>query len=395
MPFLHIIGFGANLKLKLKVRCKWYPGFPDTALEIEPGDAVVLNLIKIYDAKDIERIERIVDFIGQNGGVLLVVSAPFKYLSRGVSNYQFLPWLDDRTNRIQTRDDFTIIPSRGAPSWVQLFIRWFSSELVAPAFFQFLPSGAHSLMNGIGRVSVCFSYSHVKGIILVLPSIQPILHGELDSSAKNSLKRYLEFLGSKILIRFEELSKPPPEWLDSILIHNEGELKTQHETLAKELGMLYEEKSILADDGYSLTRKVASRLEWLGFQTVDKEVLGHQDIEISEGEFRAVVECTGSIGYFNIDKLRQLLEYMATEGDAKGIFIGNPWKNKHPKNRDLHKAFTDRVVEKARKLGVCLVTVPHLYRVCLDIQSNDEKGRVRESLYDCEGLWQYPANDWT
>ena len=47
-----------------------------------------------------------------------------------------------------------------------------------------------------------------------------------------------------------------------------------------------------------------------------------------------------------------------------------------------------------RRLKVGLATVPHLYRVCLDIQSDDEKAKVRASLQNSEGLWQYPASDW-
>lgn len=394
MSLLHIIGFGARFKLKLEARCRWYPEFPDTALAIEPGDAIILNLIEIHDAKAIEKAKRVVDFIGQNGGILVVVSAPFKSLSRGVSNYHFLPWPDHIIKGIQTQDDFSISAASKAPSWAKWFVRRFDKNLVAPAFFGILPSGAHVLMTGSYGHSLCVSYKHVKGRILILPSIQPIIHGEFDSSAKNLLTAYLEYLGSEILVRFEELSKPAPEWLNSIMIRNESKLKTQYETLGRELQTLYEEKSILADDGHSLTRKVASLLEWLGFQAVEKESIGYQDIEISEGEFRAVIECTGSIGYFNIDKVRQLLEYIAIEEEAKGIFIGNPWKDKHPKNRDLHEAFTDRAIERARRLGVCLVTVPHLYRVCLDNQSDDEKARVRASLQNCEGLWQYPASDW-
>ena len=89
MSFLHIIGFSIKPKIQMKFRMKWYPKFPDSMLEIEPNDSIILNLIEIHQVKLIEELRRVVDFLGQNGGNLFVIAAPIKLLSRDVSNYHF------------------------------------------------------------------------------------------------------------------------------------------------------------------------------------------------------------------------------------------------------------------------------------------------------------------
>ncbi|MFW9890038.1 MAG: hypothetical protein ACFFER_17785, partial [Candidatus Thorarchaeota archaeon] len=70
------------------------------------------------------------------------------------------------------------------------------------------------------------------------------------------------------------------------------------------------------------------------------------------------------------------------------------WKEKHPKDRDPSKAFTDSAIARAEKLEICLVTVPDLYGARLMVQSENEKAKVRESLKNCKGLWRYHTVDW-
>ncbi len=394
MSLLHIIGFGIRPKISLKYRSKWHPRYPDESLKIDPGDVIILNLIEVHDAKTIERIETIVNHIEKNGGLLVVISAPLKYFSNDLTNYHFLPWHNTLINGIRNYNGLSIRSALAVPSGVNDFLRVFSDEMISPVCFLNIPSGAHSLMDCAGCGCVSVNYQHIRGRILIFPPIKSVLHGQSDSSARRALTYYLEHLVNSVLVHFWEPSEARPDWLDSIGIRNEDELRDQYQTLGNKLEEINEEKSILADDGYTLTRKVANILESLGFQTEEREIYGKQDIEITEGGSKALIECSGSVGYFNIDKLRQLIDYLISEEEEKpkGIFIGNPLKNKHPKDRDL--AFTDNVEKRATQLGICLVTVPHLYRVFLEIESEDDKTRVRESLLNCVGLWQYPASDW-
>ncbi len=106
------------------------------------------------------------------------------------------------------------------------------------------------------------------------------------------------------------------------------------------------------------------------------------------------MECTGKKANLNYGKFRQLIDHLFDTEGTKGIFVINPQKNLHPKDRDYTIAFADNVVKRAKQLEICLVTVPHLYRVFLDIKSEDEKVKIRESLKKCVGLWDYPVDDW-
>ncbi len=73
MSFLHIIGFGAQPRLQLRVRRKWHSNFPSASLKIEPSDAVVVNLIEIHDHRRIEELRCIVEYIGEHGGTICLV----------------------------------------------------------------------------------------------------------------------------------------------------------------------------------------------------------------------------------------------------------------------------------------------------------------------------------
>lgn len=391
MSSLHIVGFGKQPNHKIKARIHWIPSFPKSPIDIEPEDVVVLNLNEVHDVIEFKVIIDLLNFIRQYGGVLVGISGPNINITSNKRRHDFLPFPGYSLKGIHTFDSSFFQLHSTAPDWVQFFLECTRRDLIAPVYFERIPKGVHTLIGSHGD-TVGFSYQYEKGKILILPSIKSIIYGETTSSAKDSLAGFLRCLYNYILLQYMEPSNPPPEWLDSIVVRNEEELKIQYDTLGKEIQRIREEKTILVDDGHTLTRKVASHLDWLGFQTVEKEIEGKQDIEISDDNFKGVVECSGSVKHIKIDKLRQLMDYAIEQG-VKGIIIGNPWREKHPNSREISEAFTEPVVRRAEAQDICLVTVPHLYRVCLDIHA-DEKKKVRDSLKGCKGLWQYPAKDW-
>ncbi len=394
MSTLHIVGFGIRPKDNLKHRLSWYPHFPDKLLEIESGDAVILNLNDVNDAKTIEIVKSIVNYIEKNGGILVVVSAPVRWFSNSISNYHFLPWSDHSIKQIRNQSVSEIRDPSTAPSWVSDFLRLYSDILISPVCFKSKPNTAQVIMESYQCGCVSLNYQRIHGRILIIPPTKPILHGQSDNSSRQILANYLHRIIDNILVRFWSPSDFRPNWLDSILIGDEEKLREQHRLLEEKMKEINDEKSILADDGHSLTQKVTLIFESLGFHAEDKEKKGKQDIDIIDGDFKAKVECTGGKAYFKIGKLRQLIDYLLSPEGSKGIFVGNPWKDIHPKDRDLSKAFTDNVVKRAEELGICLVTVPHLYRVYLENQPESKRRAVRKSLKKCKGLWQYPTSDW-
>lgn len=392
MSTLHIVGFGGEPKHQIKARIKWVHAFPDSPIEIEPDDVIVVNLNEVHDEKQHQVLYDLVNFIGQKGGVLVGIAGPNKQISRDLNLYDFLPFSTVELMAIFTTTSTGLNKSNSAPRWIDSFINCMGSDVIAPVYFAIIPNGALSLILSYSS-TVGISYKYRNGRILILPSIKSIIHGETTSSAKSSLTGFLQCLYNNILSQYLEPSSPPPEWLDSIVVQNEEELKDQYDTIGKEIKRISEEKNILADTGKPLTRKVSSLLKSLGFQIVEKENKGKQDIDISEDDFKGVVECSGSVKHIQIDKLRQLMDYAFDEG-IKGIIIGNPWRLKHPNSRELSKAFTEPVVRRAEVMNIGLVTVPHLYRVFLDSDTAAKKKKVRDSLKRCVGLWKYPAKDW-
>ncbi|MFX1563879.1 MAG: hypothetical protein ACFFDP_11310 [Promethearchaeota archaeon] len=354
----------------------------------------------VYDTKEIHRISWTVNHIEQHGGVLIVITAHFKTLVKDrlgeVLNYSFLPWPNDLLKQIRTADIVRLRPDSTAQKWVEEFCNRFRNDLMSPAYFPVLPSGSHALINGNfgeGWKTVGLVYSHKRGRIILFPPIKSLIMGTNEPFEVKLIARFLESLIKEILFRFSVRISELPPWLDAIMIRNEAELIGRYNELRQKIEEISEEKTILAEYGKALTKKVAALFEWLGFHTEIRENEGIQDIEISEGKFIALVECSGQTGYFNIDKVRQLIDYIAEEG-GKGIFVGNPWRNKPPRERDLPKAFTDKVIERANVLDICLITVPHLFRVCLDVTRKTDKRKVRSSIKSCKGLWSFPSSEW-
>jgi hypothetical protein len=394
MGSIHILGFNPKPNLTIKLHWKWYSSITEKILGFEPGDIIILNLIEVHNPEAVNQLRKIVEIVAQHDGDIIVISAPVKKFPGNLSNYDFLPWTPKSIDAIKSYDESFVTEERGAPDWVDRFRSSFSKILISPIVFTTIPSGSHILIRDRAHRPVSLSYKLPRGRILILPSIQPILHGDLSKTALHEICTFLGYIAVVIANPVGEVGGIPPKWLELISIRNEVELRNQYEALTKKLEELYDEKKILADDGLTLTRKIAVILNSLGFQTIEKDNLGDQDIEISDGEYRAIVECSGSTSSFNIDKLRQLLDYLTTEGVNHGMLVGNPWRKKHPKERDLSNAFSKKVLEKANQFGICLVTVPHLLRVYLDNQSESEKEAVRESLKTCKGLWEYPADIW-
>lgn len=389
MSFLHLVGFGHLSGLQLKFRWKLHSVADLGKISIESGDAVILNLAMVNDLNQLNAVKNIVASISENGGILLTISAPVRPLSRGLSNFSFLPWSDDFISGIRSSDDILISSAREAPEWVEWLLRQAGKSLITPVFFESIPSGSHVLMSGSGGRCVSLNYRHGKGWLFVMPSIPQILHGESDESARRRVANYLGLLTGEVLSRYLDVHESLPGWLESITVRNESELRENYRALEEELRRLSEEKAILCAYGSTLTRKVTLLLRELGFDASNKEIEGHEDIEIRDGDYVAIVECAGAEGFFKIEKLRQLMQYIL-EQNKKGIFIGNPWRKVHPDERNLSEAFSEECIDAAVRLQICLVSVPLLYRAHLECTSDDDKARLRESLKKCVDLWDYP-----
>ena len=90
MSQIHVVGFGDRPKHNFGNRLEWYPKFPEKKLEFQSEDAVILNLNEVHTIEAIQKLQTVVENFKQNGGILIVVSAPIKWMSNNISNYHFL-----------------------------------------------------------------------------------------------------------------------------------------------------------------------------------------------------------------------------------------------------------------------------------------------------------------
>jgi hypothetical protein len=227
-------------------------------------------------------------------------------------------------------------------------------------------------------------------------------------------------LGSAIARMVEEHFGGPvdveePGWVDGVSVPSAdannariAELEKQRDDIAVELSVLTEERSRLLDFrvllfgyGKSLLEPVVRRaLRELGFKVLEaEEYEGEWDVDLTEEGTggSAVGEVEGSEGAINVDKLRQLLDYVeAEENDGrrrKGILIGNGYRLKGLSEPERGEQFTEMAVKRAKGFEYCLLPTNELFAaVCAVLKSpKDEalKKRIRDSLLSTVGVWKF------
>lgn len=227
-------------------------------------------------------------------------------------------------------------------------------------------------------------------------------------------------LGSTIARMVEEHFGGPvklelPEWVGNVSVPGAeandariAELEKKMEEATVELSRLSGEKSrllnfrvLLFGYGKSLLEPVVRQsLRELGFKVLEPEEYdGEWDVDLTdEGTgASAVGEVEGSEGAINVDKLRQLLDYVeAEENDGrrrKGILVGNGYRSKGLDEPERREQFAEMAVKRARGFEYCLLPTSDLFAaVCAVLQrSGDEalKRHLRGSILSTVGVWKF------
>jgi hypothetical protein len=148
---------------------------------------------------------------------------------------------------------------------------------------------------------------------------------------------------------------------------------------------------------------VRSAFRLLGFGVPEPEgYAGEWDVELHEprSSGTAIGEVEGSTGAVNVDKFRQLLDYVHSEveqgRDHKGILIGNGYREMAPDATERENQFTEKAVLGARRFGFCLLRTSELFKaVCAVLGSADAEGlktRIRESILSKVGVWDFASD---
>ena len=187
-----------------------------------------------------------------------------------------------------------------------------------------------------------------------------------------------------------------------------AELEKRRDEVAAELARLAEEKArllnlrvLLFGYGKSLLEPVVRQsLRELGFKVLEPEDYDAEwDVDLTDEETgaTAVGEVEGSEGAINVDKLRQLLDYVEAEENAgrkrKGILIGNGYRLKGLDEPERREQFTEMAVKRAKGFEYCLLPTTDLFAaVCAVLErSGDEALRrhLRHSILATVGVWRF------
>jgi hypothetical protein len=184
-----------------------------------------------------------------------------------------------------------------------------------------------------------------------------------------------------------------------------GEKKKQIETEIQQLKQkradLLNYRVLLYGYGKSVLEPVVrSALRVLGFGVPEPEdYSGEWDVELyREGSsVTAIGEVEGSEGVIDVDKYRQLLDYIQAEAledrDHKGILIGNGYRLTAPEAPERQTQFSDHALRGAKKNGFCLIPTTELFKVVCSVleNPNDEglKIKIRDSILSTVGVWTF------
>jgi len=187
-----------------------------------------------------------------------------------------------------------------------------------------------------------------------------------------------------------------------------AELTKRMEELAREISVLKNDRDellkyvrLLFGSGKAMLEPVVrSAFRLLGFTVPEpEEYKGEWDVELQETQSQrtALGEVEGSEGLIDVDKYRQLLDYIEAESlegrEHKGILIGNGFRLLPTDAAERQNQFSDHAQRGAARNQFCLLPTTELFKaVCavLEIPVDETlKAAIRESLFAAVGLWSF------
>ncbi|MGB6838017.1 MAG: hypothetical protein WBF66_09990 [Dehalococcoidia bacterium] len=198
----------------------------------------------------------------------------------------------------------------------------------------------------------------------------------------------------------------PPSWVHAVKFPRDDELRAaisaaegkvrESQAALEELLQKKEEKekfkAILYEDGPPLQEGCQKTFEAVGMKTTPSPVSDEFMIEL-EGQ-SALIEVSGSKRSVSQRDVSQLFKdmgnYFAETGQSiKGIFIGNPWRNIPPGERDTkdRPMFPDNVVGFAKRQRIALVSTLELFKAhCGFLEGHIDSESLFRWLMDGEGV---------
>ncbi len=210
--------------------------------------------------------------------------------------------------------------------------------------------------------------------------------------------------------------KESPKWLNSYLIdidkisnanteissleQNVKELNVQIETNHDVISSLSEYGKLLTEQGkFGLEPIVRKSFRDIGFncpeESDDEKFITDYDFHIkNDTQIIAVGEIEGKNSAIDLKKFRQLLDRTNLDtipSDAKGILVGNAFRDKTPTERE--EWFTKAVIERNTKQEFCLMPTYELYKIVCFILNNKPsdiiKEEIQQSILNCDTVYEF------
>jgi len=173
------------------------------------------------------------------------------------------------------------------------------------------------------------------------------------------------------------------------LDNKESEIERERELLEKKINKLKLLKSLLYERGkYVLEPAVREAFKIIGFNVlVDYEE--DYDLYAKEDSLLVIGEIEGSENQIDVDKFRQLLDYVVEiEGkgeNCKGLLVGNGFLGEEPKSRK--QQFTDAAINGCKKQGYCRIATYELFKAVKKVLSNSNneeiKRKIKKAILNC------------
>lgn len=180
-----------------------------------------------------------------------------------------------------------------------------------------------------------------------------------------------------------------------------GQVETEITELKQRRSDVLKYRVLLYGYGKSVLEPVVrSALRLLGFGVPEpEEYKGEWDVELHQpaSSESAIAEVEGSTGVIDVDKYRQLLDYVQAEVlegcDHKGILIGNGNRLKALDSPERKNQFSDHTLRGAQKNNFCLLPTTELFKaVCAVLETPEDDGlkiRIRDSILSTVGVWTF------
>jgi hypothetical protein len=180
-----------------------------------------------------------------------------------------------------------------------------------------------------------------------------------------------------------------------------AQIETEIAALKEKRDDLNNFRVLLYGYGKSLLEPVVrSAFRVLGFLVPEpEEYAGEWDVELRQGQspVTAIAEIEGSVGVIDVDKYRQLLDYVEQEAldgrEHKGILVGNGFRLTAPEELQRQSQFSDHALRGAKRNGFGLLATSELFKaVCAVLEAADNEAlkiRVRESILSAVGVWTF------